>query len=497
MQRSLTETMVMDVAKDIRITNDGYMVATPRIARTGIQLYYGSELGVTGRDASKVFKVYRPEDQVFDKEAMISLTYKPVTDDHPPVQVGAGNWKDYAVGTIGGEIARDGEYIRVPMTLMDAATIAKVKDGKAELSVGYTCDIEMVQGTTKDGVSYDAIQKNIRGNHLAVVKKARGGAALKIGDAGEALNREIVFAAADAIAAGKISDAALDQGQGLAPNSEYPIMKDGVVFVSGLKRAQENAAVIGDAEINSVASNLLSLIDRRGGLSATGQSAPIKETKMRTIMIDGINCEVADGVHGDVITRHISKLSDTVAALTKDAAEKEEGFAKFKKKKEEEDAKRDAEIATKDAEIAKLTQAVKDSEITPAKLDQMVATRQEIAGKAKALLGDKLVVDGKTVAEIQKQVVDAKLGERAKSYTADQVAVAFDTLTADVKAGDAAPAGSDYSSFVGAGHRPGGLQDMRSAIADGGIQGDKAKVEAIVDARNKRLQDAWKTPVKA
>jgi Uncharacterized protein conserved in bacteria (DUF2213) len=33
----------------VRFTKDGYLVATPRIARTGIQLYRGSECGIVAR----------------------------------------------------------------------------------------------------------------------------------------------------------------------------------------------------------------------------------------------------------------------------------------------------------------------------------------------------------------------------------------------------------------------------------------------------------------
>ena len=35
---------------------------------------------------------------------------------------------------------------------------------------------------TEDGVAYDAVQKSVRANHLAVVTAARGGPSLRIGD---------------------------------------------------------------------------------------------------------------------------------------------------------------------------------------------------------------------------------------------------------------------------------------------------------------------------
>jgi hypothetical protein len=162
-----------------RITSDGYLVATVKTARTGIQDYAGHEVG---KPAMPVVKVYRPPEQVFSKESMGSYAHKPVTNDHPDEGVSAKNWKDEAVGQIGDEIARDGEYIRIPLIVMDATAIGAVKDGKQELSAGYTCDLVWDGGVTPDGEKYDAVQKNIRINHVAIVNRGRAGSQARIGD---------------------------------------------------------------------------------------------------------------------------------------------------------------------------------------------------------------------------------------------------------------------------------------------------------------------------
>jgi hypothetical protein len=162
-----------------RRTADGYMVASPRVARTGIQDYLGSEVG---RPDLKIVRVYRPENEVFSNDAMQSFGHRPVTIDHPPVLVDAKNWKKYAVGQTDGDIVRDGEFVRIPMMLMDAKAIKDVDDGKAELSMGYTAELEFTSGLTPSGEQYDAIQRNIRGNHLAIVDSARGGSKLRVID---------------------------------------------------------------------------------------------------------------------------------------------------------------------------------------------------------------------------------------------------------------------------------------------------------------------------
>ena len=48
--------------------------------------------------------------------------------------------------------------------------------------MGYTTDLKFEDGVTPTGERYDAIQTNLRMNHLAVVTAARGGSHLRIGD---------------------------------------------------------------------------------------------------------------------------------------------------------------------------------------------------------------------------------------------------------------------------------------------------------------------------
>ena len=157
-----------------RITKDGYLVAYAKVARTGVQEYLGSELGID----KEIVRVMRPETEVFSTDSLSSFVGKPMTNDHPSEPVTAETWKRDAIGSIGEEVMRDGDYIRVPLIMMDAAAIEDYKAGKRELSMGYEADIEFV-----DHADYDAIQKNIRINHIALVDKGRAGGA-KIGDAG-------------------------------------------------------------------------------------------------------------------------------------------------------------------------------------------------------------------------------------------------------------------------------------------------------------------------
>lgn len=165
-------------------TADGYLAVSTLVARTGIQDYLVSELGDHFKDRApnSIVKIYRPESEVFAADSMASYAFKPVTNNHPSESVKAHNWGDLAKGAIGGDVIRDGESVRVNMLVMDGPTIEAIDSGKRELSAGYLAVIDATPGVTPDGQTYDAVQRNIRINHVAVVDKARGGETLKIPD---------------------------------------------------------------------------------------------------------------------------------------------------------------------------------------------------------------------------------------------------------------------------------------------------------------------------
>ena len=179
---NMTDIKFTDMAaiSGLRITDSGNAHAEVRCARTGCQTYLGAEMGLMDRET---VTVYRPESAVFSKDSLATFAGKPVTIGHPAELVTADNWKSHAVGDVGDEIARDGEFVKVPFRLLDATAIKSVQDGTREISMGYTTPILMQDGTAPDGTQYDAIQIGpIKINHLAIVPKARGGDELRIGD---------------------------------------------------------------------------------------------------------------------------------------------------------------------------------------------------------------------------------------------------------------------------------------------------------------------------
>lgn len=170
----------------VRRTADGYLVAVARVARTGMQTYLGSEVDPDNkhglRDKATV-NVYRPAESVFHVDAMKSYAHRPMTNGHPPSQVvNSQNWKDVAIGSTGSEVMRDGEFVQVPMVLMDAAAIEDYESGKRQLSMGYEAEVVFQDGVSPEGEHFDAYLGPMHMNHLSLEHRARGGNELRIGD---------------------------------------------------------------------------------------------------------------------------------------------------------------------------------------------------------------------------------------------------------------------------------------------------------------------------
>jgi hypothetical protein len=166
------------------MTADGYMVAkNSTLARTGVQQYRAYELGLDaeGMDPMRVIRLHRPAEEVFNPQSMASFESKPITIEHPPVAVTADNWADLAKGEAR-DVNRSGEMMTATLIVKSKDAIDAIQSGKNQLSNGYSFDLDMTPGTSAQGQAYDGVQRNIRGNHIAIVDAARCGSACRIAD---------------------------------------------------------------------------------------------------------------------------------------------------------------------------------------------------------------------------------------------------------------------------------------------------------------------------
>ena len=171
-----TDAVVFDGA--VNITDRG-LITVAKAARTGIQEYLGSEVG---RPDLGVVRVYRPADEVFSDDTLASFSHAPITIDHPPEMVTPENWDTYAVGEVSTAAGVDRKWVSLPLIVKAKGAIDAVNGGKRQLSAGYSCRLDWQGGVTDDGEAYDAVQRGITINHVAIVDAARAGPEAKIGD---------------------------------------------------------------------------------------------------------------------------------------------------------------------------------------------------------------------------------------------------------------------------------------------------------------------------
>ena len=153
-------------------TGEGFLICrNVPISRTGDQEYMGWEIGIPGAGGGQIVTVHRPPEEVFSTAALASFEGKPVTNDHPPVLIGPDDVKTYEMGHAQNVRRGDGEweeYTLVDLHIHDRELIDAVQSGKREISCGYECEyVPNGDGTYT--------QRNIRGNHVAVVERGRAG----------------------------------------------------------------------------------------------------------------------------------------------------------------------------------------------------------------------------------------------------------------------------------------------------------------------------------
>lgn len=155
------------------MTPEGYLRAWASIARTGIQLYTDAD-GAVRRE-------YRPAIEVASPESLASFAGKAITSEHPPILLDAENTKDYQVGFSGTEVVYDDGFVKAVMTITDKEAIERIMRGDArEVSAGYRVNYDPTPGVTENGEHYDGVQKEIIGNHIAVVRRGRAGPQVKL-----------------------------------------------------------------------------------------------------------------------------------------------------------------------------------------------------------------------------------------------------------------------------------------------------------------------------
>lgn len=166
------------------IDDDGHMVvAESRISKANVCPYFGREIPeyeTLGLEPEKTYKLWRhPEELAKGAEtfngAPLIKSHKAITEDTPHQSL----W----VGTVGACAFEAPYLVTRPLRIITAEGKRLVEsDKQRQLSAGYRYDADMTAGVTPEGVPYDGIMRNIRGNHVALVEEGRAGPDVHVAD---------------------------------------------------------------------------------------------------------------------------------------------------------------------------------------------------------------------------------------------------------------------------------------------------------------------------
>ena len=280
----------------IRRTQDGYAVIEARVARAGnVQIYRGDEMGAPER---ATVRVYRPEAEVFKRDAIASYAGVPVTMGHPAGKVTADSWKSLAVGEAGEDVLRDGDFVRVPLMLRDKAAIDAVDGGVRELSMGYDAMLTFEDGVSPSGEEYDAVMSGFRMNHVAIVDRARGGKELRIGDG------------VDRWGASPVTPA--DEKEPDMPDNLRMVVVDGLSVQTTDQGAQAIEKLSKDRDDAKKALNDAEAAHQ------TALAAKDTELAKKDADIDDLKAKVVDGAALDKLVADRAALVNTAKAIAKD-----------------------------------------------------------------------------------------------------------------------------------------------------------------------------------
>lgn len=205
-------------------TPNGYLRCDAKITRIGVFSYRQAD-GSTRKEL-------RLPDEVFNDDSLSSFEDVPLTNNHPKERLTEKNTRRFQAGNVK-RVRKHDEFVSAKVLITDNDAINDAENGKTQLSCGYTCDLDLTPGVTsgidgvRDGLRYDAIQRNIVGNHVAIVNKARAGT-----------ESQLHLDAEDAV---MVVDTTPKPNNGPRPNGDKPMKTvriDGVDFEMSEQAAQ-------------------------------------------------------------------------------------------------------------------------------------------------------------------------------------------------------------------------------------------------------------------
>lgn len=143
------------------------------LSKAGIFEYVGSEIDAP--EPQKIYKILRPEEELASPETIKSFKNIPLVNEHTMLgKMGTPAEKKGVHGVIGEQVYYEDGQLRGNLTVFSDSMSNLIDSGKNELSLGYACKYDFTPGVF-NGEYYDAVQRDLRGNHVALVEHGRMG----------------------------------------------------------------------------------------------------------------------------------------------------------------------------------------------------------------------------------------------------------------------------------------------------------------------------------
>lgn len=145
------------------------------ISSYGIFDYSAAQCGMPG-DPNRIVKVFRPESAISDADTIKSFEDVPFIVEHEMLSGDdedefASAPEDKGVDGVLRDVRYDAPWMRGNLVIYSRKAQKALKYMR-DLSLGYSCDFQISPGVF-NGEPYEAIQTNLRGNHIALVGEGR------------------------------------------------------------------------------------------------------------------------------------------------------------------------------------------------------------------------------------------------------------------------------------------------------------------------------------
>lgn len=183
MNKNNPDGLAFDRASVRTVDQDGRLrVEITHISKAAVNPYRGDEipdLERLGLDPNRVYFLLRDPDEL--ARAAPSFNNIPLLSKHVPVTVDEPQ-KEFVVGATGSDAVFTAPYLDNSLVVWDAVAIAGIESRQQqELSSAYRYRADMTAGVYQ-GVPYDGVMRDIRGNHVALVEVGRAGPDVVVGD---------------------------------------------------------------------------------------------------------------------------------------------------------------------------------------------------------------------------------------------------------------------------------------------------------------------------